>query len=324
MARREEVRRALEALLAPGPDPGAGVAGAAPAGAPEEWLADTGVQGFGIGRRVRKGRRERTVVLKVYVARKSPPGECARPVPRRVRVPGRRSPVPVDVEEVGEIRLQSARDRARPVTPGSGISSPGGRAGTLGLLVRERGGGKEERLLGSLHVFAAGGAGTGDLLLQPAAEDGGGPGDRVGALLRTVPLAPGAAITSEAAVASLDGGVAAVPDIRHLGAPKGLNPLVTSGMTVRKSGRTTELTVGQVRDPDFRMILDLPVPGGGTVRVQMVAQVLCTRFTDAGDSGAAVLDDAGKVVGLVVAGSDSSSVFSRIHPALDALDLRLA
>jgi hypothetical protein len=52
-------------------------------------------------------------------------------------------------------------------------------------------------------------------------------------------------------------------------------------------------------------------------------QVLCTRYSDEGDSGAAILNMANRVVGLHVAGTPSASIFNRITHVLRLLDLDL-
>ena len=90
-------------------------------------------------------------------------------------------------------------------------------------------------------------------------------------------------------------------------------------MQVQKTGRTTDYTIGIIKDINFRTALTYRKPGGGRGRVGFWDQVLCTRYTASGDSGSAVLNMEKEVVGLHFAGSDSSSIFNRIGHALDAL-----
>ncbi|MBV5324925.1 MAG: trypsin-like peptidase domain-containing protein [Rhodospirillaceae bacterium] len=49
--------------------------------------------------------------------------------------------------------------------------------------------------------------------------------------------------------------------------------------------------------------------------------VLCTRFTSAGDSGAAILNMQQEIVGIHMGGSDSSSFFCKIDNVCDLLDI---
>jgi V8-like Glu-specific endopeptidase len=53
-------------------------------------------------------------------------------------------------------------------------------------------------------------------------------------------------------------------------------------------------------------------------------QVLCTRYTSGGDSGAAVLNKRRYLVGLHFAGSASASVFNPVRHVFRALDIKLA
>ena len=55
-----------------------------------------------------------------------------------------------------------------------------------------------------------------------------------------------------------------------------------------------------------------------------INQVLCTRYTDKGDSGSLVVEKAtGRAVGLHFAGAEGGSVFSPIDEVLKTLDVRL-
>jgi hypothetical protein len=51
--------------------------------------------------------------------------------------------------------------------------------------------------------------------------------------------------------------------------------------------------------------------------------VLCSRYTDGGDSGSIVVDtDSGKIVGLHFAGANGGSVFSPIQPVMTELKFK--
>lgn len=104
--------------------------------------------------------------------------------------------------------------------------------------------------------------------------------------------------------------------------PRGVKP-VTDGMKVQKVGRTTHATWGKVKDTHFRTALTYPHPVGGKGKARFLDQVLCTRYTRPGDSGALVLDEDGYAVGLHVCGAPLASIFSPIQFVLDALDVDL-
>src|SRR5947209_3966137 len=108
----------------------------------------------------------------------------------------------------------------------------------------------------------------------------------------------------------------------------------TFGCLVRKKGKP-ELYVlsnshvlansgtGKKGDVDLRTSLTYPTPDGGEGNVGLRDQVLCTRFTAGGDSGAAVFNSQNQIVGLHFAGTPSTSIFNRITNVLDALGLEI-
>lgn len=109
------------------------------------------------------------------------------------------------------------------------------------------------------------------------------------------------------------------PAIKGLGVPRGTT-VAKRGMQVVKVGRTTGKTVGKVVDVNFRFVLNYP----GVGPVGFRDQVLCTRYTKPGDSGALVLDRKTiKAVGLHFAGAKGGSVFNPIGDVLKALGVKL-
>jgi hypothetical protein len=95
------------------------------------------------------------------------------------------------------------------------------------------------------------------------------------------------------------------------------NPVL--GMKIKKSGRTTGLTTGEITQV------------GATVKVQYGAGKIAT-FTDqfmagpmceGGDSGSAVLDMDNNLVGLLFAGSDTTMVAGRIENVFELLNIHL-
>jgi hypothetical protein len=57
--------------------------------------------------------------------------------------------------------------------------------------------------------------------------------------------------------------------------------------------------------------------------VKFLQQVLCTRYTDGGDSGSLILDAEGYAIGLHVCGGPGASIFSPIQFVLDDLGIDL-
>jgi len=105
-------------------------------------------------------------------------------------------------------------------------------------------------------------------------------------------------------------------DIIEIGKVSGVGEL-RDGMTVRKSGRTSGLTSGDVSATGVTVKVDLSDEESGWFSDQVVADVLCKP----GDSGSLVVDEKNNVVGLLFAGSDTHCIINRIQNVMDLLDI---
>ncbi len=294
----------------------------------QNWARHPNIQGFGIAERITQGQKLKDVALKVYVERKLPAGKLDSPVPKQVMLPGMSTPVDTDVQEIGKVVLEANTSRHRPAMPGCGLGHFEVTAGTFGCLVRKKGK-PELYILSNSHVLANSGTGkAGDVILQSAMFDGGvQPADVLCKLTEWVPFKFGDDTFDnlvDAAIAQVKPAVV-TSKVNLIGVPpKGVGTVVRRGMKVKKVGRTTDLTSGEITDVDFRTSLPYPKPdGSGEGNVGMRDQVLCTRFTAGGDSGAAIFNARNQIVGLHFAGTPSTSIFNRITNVLDALGLEI-
>jgi hypothetical protein len=285
------------------------------------WRRARGIQGFGIAERVKKGRKTREVVLRVYVTRKRPRRDLEHPVPRTVAVPGIGRRIPTDVIEIGRLRPQGYLTRERPIFPGLGVSHGQGPNGTLACLVRHPEDGTLY-ILGNMHILGPPGrAKKGDDIFQPSMENHGGPDDVVARLEAWLPLTYSATTypnVADAAIARVVNPADVVMAVAEIGGPTGISADIAPNMTVQKVGSMSGRTTGTVVDPYFSAEL----PYGGK-RAGFRDQVLCTRFTVDGDSGALVLNMQREAVGLHFAGSDTVSVFTRLGVVLQKLGVEL-
>ncbi len=303
------------------------------------WTAGPGIQGVGIGNKITKGAETEELSLRVYVDEKRPTSGLSNPVPKQVAIP-EVGKAPTDVIAIGQLERETFTERARPAMPGCGVGHPDVTVGTFGCLVRKRGKKRGLYILSNSHVLADEGvAHVGDDTLQPGDFDGGGlPADRIGELADFVPFEftdTGFPNLVDAAIAKVDKSRDVTRIIRLLGIePVGVGRTVRRGMVVRKVGRTTDFTTGVIQDVHFRFSLKYKKPGHRSAhyrrrghrrvgRVGFRNQVLCSRYTAGGDSGSAVLNSRGRVVGLHFAGSPSSSVFNRITHVFRLLDVEL-
>jgi hypothetical protein len=90
-------------------------------------------------------------------------------------------------------------------------------------------------------------------------------------------------------------------------------------MIVRKSGRTSGLTTGQIRVLEATIDVDY---GGRTARFD--GQIITTAMSEPGDSGSLlVAADALQAVGLLFAGSQQATVYNPIEVVLERLNVTL-
>jgi hypothetical protein len=293
----------------------------------QEWVNGSVIQGFGIGEKVTDGEILDEVVLKVYVDQKIPEQELpsGAKIPKQVYVPGIDGAIQTDVEAIGVVHLESNTTRVRPAIPGFSIGHTAVTAGTFGCLVQKGSDDSLFYILSNSHVLADEGlASKGDSIIQPGKADGGTtPTDLLGALEDFVPFdfSPGYPNRVDAAIAKVNDKTQVTSAIRIIGVPVGTSLVLSRGMQVQKCGRTTDYTIGIIRDINYRTTLNYKRVGGGTSPAGFQDQVLCTRYTDSGDSGSAVLNMQKELLGLHFAGSDSSSIFNKIGNVFTALKI---
>jgi hypothetical protein len=313
-------------------------------------LARSGVVATGIGYKVKGGARTSELALVCCVERKRPLEALAA----RERIPASLDGVATDVWETGPFRaLVSRTGRVRPAPGGVSLGHRDITAGTLGCLVRRRG---ERLILSNNHVLAnSNAASPGDPILQPGPHDGGRLGaDELASLEDFVPIrfaqipsdcpwAGGAAaalnglgglvgsrtrlhaVRLETGENLVDAAVArplrdedVTPELLEIGRPTGLGR-GELGLAVQKSGRTTGFTQGEILQVD--VTVDVQYGPGQVARFR--DQLMAGAMSQGGDSGSAVLDSERRVVGLLFAGSDSSTILNPIEHVLEALELEL-
>jgi hypothetical protein len=264
-------------------------------------------------------------------------------LPEPARVPKTLGGVQTDVVETGKIfALQDPKQKMRPARPGVSIGHYQITAGTLGCLVQRNG---QIYILSNNHVLAnSNAAQLGDAILQPGPYDGGTSADQIGTLEQFIPVgfsgSSGCGCSPFASLMRLFG--AAKPminepgnntvdcaiakplstdlvnaDILQIGIPTGVGT-ATLGTQVQKSGRTTGLTTDQITQIDVTVSVDY----GGKIATYK-NQLMAGAMSQGGDSGSAVLDMNKQVVGLLFAGSNTTTIMNPIQFVLDALQVQL-
>ena len=266
--------------------------------------------------------------------------------------------VATDVIEVGDVRaLQARTDRWRPAPGGVSVGHYQVTAGTFGPVVRDAGTG-DRLILSNNHVLAnSNEASPGDAILQPGTADGGqvetdtiaelerfcpiefsssppvcsiatGVADLANLLARLVGSShrlqalqsrPMATNLADAAVARPLNDDDVLDEILEIGVVSGTRP-ATLSMAVRKSGRTTEFTEGEITV--LNATVDVSYGVGRTARFE--DQVVSGPMSQGGDSGSLlVAGDSLEAVGLLFAGSDQTTIYNPIQAVLDCLEVMI-
>ena len=233
----------------------------------------------------------------------------------------------VPYDEYGETvsRIGIVRPLSGGISLGVPESAYGGKmAGTLGVVTGDN------YILSCAHVIAmdknAKFLNTGTPVLQPGTYDGGTDADRVGALCRYIKITFGrrGSNYADAAIATIDDGISYF-NLKLLDAsnqstyPISGTAEVSVGDLVRKSGRTTEVTVNEVSDK----AASVKVYYTWTKYAIFKDQILVKQpFIKAGDSGSLV-DKDGAFVGLAYAGSSTIAVVCKAKYIIDGLRIEI-
>ena len=94
---------------------------------------------------------------------------------------------------------------------------------------------------------------------------------------------------------------------------------VEFGQKVRKSGRTSGLTEGQVRATNITIRVNIDKEREAVFADQVMADLL----SQPGDSGSIILDENNRAVGLLFAGSNNMTLFNRISNVMELLDISI-
>ena len=256
------------------------------------------VTGLAVGYKYSKGRRTKTLGITVFVKKKKPLSVLRT----EEIVPQQLEGVTTDIVEVRFKRFQSEhRQRHDNLVGGISIGrlSVTG-SGTLAMSVLDNET-LEDVMLSNWHVLCASSAcSKGDLIIQPGSGDGdsGNSNDVVGNLykwrLNSEVDAAGARSNSDRNFFGRE--------ILGISVVDG-SQIAEVGMSVKKSGRTTGVTSGEIILEDAEVLVGGYDGGDRTFQNQFIVD----GVSDFGDSGSAVINDKNRIVGLLFAGGEDST-----------------
>ena len=292
------------------------------------------VVGVGYGFKEVKGIKTDQEAIVILVNKKLLPEQLAdhELVPKHV------NSIVTDVIEVGELKalkvemlepLQSRTEKVRPAPPGVSIGHYLITAGTFGSVVYDNST-AQPMILSNNHVLANATNGNdqrasiNDRIYQPGPFDfvhvDLGYADRqyiIACLKRFVNLADSPAINVvDCAIGEPLENSLIIPEILEIGLVQGVTTPALS-MAVQKSGRTTGLTFGQITVLDA--MVDVQYGLGRVLRFDH--QIITTNMSSPGDSGSLLLDDNNLAVGLLFAGSNTSTIHNPIQDVLHLLSV---
>jgi len=278
----------------------------------EELLKIPGVLKVTIGIKEKEKRLTGEVVFRVYVEEKKPLDQ----IPPEQRVPKTIRGVNTDVLVVRKPVNEDDTSKYRPVKGGIQVNANGsGMVGTMGCLAQLT---SDDSfvILSNHHVLYDGSAVDGTEIGQP---------NYVSSLCCTCnDIAANVHGIHhdhlDCAIARLKSGVSHDARIEEIGFITGVGEAVV-GHAVKKRGRTTGLTTGEVSDITFG------ADGVTILEIEVKTDDGDTRFSRGGDSGSALLNEDDEIVGLHKAGNngddvaagDFYSISIGIQEVLDAL-----
>lgn len=293
------------------------------------FRSDRNITGMAFGSRSAHGERTDEPAVVIYVVRKIPERFIppSRLLPRRMYLGGDK--VEVDIVETGPLYPLAFTGRTRPADLGISIGNLNDTsAGTFGAVMVDNTDGANV-ILSNNHVLARVNAGVaGEVVVQPGVFDGGGAGDRIGALKRFVMLNATGNIV-DGAIASIDGALGGnvtdqvhnnvIATASHDHPAVGLlfaggcartliNPIndvlaqlnisfpggagatasVDVGSNVEKVGRTTEYTTSTVTEIDVTAQIDYNPDPNVDDLREFDNQIATAWMSDPGDSGSLV------------------------------------
>jgi hypothetical protein len=210
------------------------------------------------------------------------------------------------------------KERQRPVVAGISTAHYNVTAGTLAYFCRSKRQGDDPNqvhVLSNNHVFAdVNKAHIGDALYQPGPADGGESAHHFANLHRFVEIKLGSNGSNrvDAAIGRLLPGIEHRPEVCSIGKVAGTAKAVQN-MRVRKHGRTTGYTEGEVTDESYDAVVGMDHNNPSVVasfhnQMRIATVSPYPAFGRGGDSGSLVLAKSTlKAVGLYFAGPDDGS-----------------
>lgn len=281
----------------------------------KDLLRQPGVTGVDVGYKRVKGRETGELAIIVYVREK-------KNVPAAQRLPLDFDGIQSDVVEGESFSIEPAPASAAQLAPAAtligGISiGPCARneTGTLGVIVTSK---NKPTILSNFHILAsAAKPKPDDTVSQPGPADGGDCPDTVAGRFRSGFL--GQPQNVDAALATVVNRESEAYQVREIGNVSN-TARARVGDVVRKYGRTTGLTTGTVVSVTFSTAIPAYPPFEPQVflnQIRVQTNSPGKPFQAAGDSGAVLVNQDNKIVGLLFAAGGTGGTEGLANPIQD-------
>ncbi|KEI00028.1 trypsin-like serine protease (plasmid) [Clostridium botulinum] len=288
------------------------------------FLGKANVVGVGLGYKIKNGFNTCQKCIKVFVITKVSNDQldfCNR-------IPSMYNGILTDVSEVGEFKFQLLNKKVRPTiggySIGPNVTQYHTNTGSIGCLVRDT---HYNYLLSSAHVLSAlNRLPVGTSIVQPSLLDMPIQGDQVGELARYVPLKEEGTFSKptnliDAAIVKVDPTVPTSPEIAFIGRARGVDTAHLND-AVFKAGRTTEETSGAVTAINVTCTVSI-LDGTRLKKYLFKNQIMTSKMSQEGDSGAVLVKANKKIIGLLVASCNSGTIYNRIQDVLQTLRVNI-
>lgn len=269
------------------------------------------VVGLGLGYKIKKGFYTKEKCITVFVRKKY----YFDYLLIKDLIPKRYMGIKTDVVQCGNPITSSLRTKIRPAIGGYSIGVNATGSGTMGCLVGDS---DDDYILTCNHVIAANSIhNEGKNVIQPAREYGGrDPRDSIGSVCVFDEVDINRENFTDSAIAKTNRDISDI-DVALIGPILGTHT-PTIGENVRKVGASTELTHGVIREKNVTISVNFL---GRDVIFKN--QITTSKMSEAGDSGAILVNKRREALGLLMADTETISIYNNIQIVLNRLNVHI-
>lgn len=283
------------------------------------FLSKSYVQGIGLGYKITKGMCTYEKCIKVFVSNKV----STYYLNLNDIIPKMYDNIKTDVVQTGIFKTMSLTDEIRPVVGGYSLGNElYDTDGCVTCLVTD---GHYKYILSNNHVIASiNKALIRTKIIQPSVTDGGKVDRNTVAILsKYIPLNFKGTFSSKSnyvdcAIGKILNDSIATDTIAFIGKPKqSIVPRLNK--LIKKIGKATELTIGHITETDCTLLVQY----SNGKKALFEEQIATNAVALPGDSGAILVDENNYVLGMLVSGLKTKTIYNPMNKVLDSLNVNI-